>query len=353
VFFREEISFWTFRTDRYAREVGLLSLGVFMMIVTGSQGAFLNGLRRIGDLARILIASSLLITVFSIIVTLALREKGIVYLVIGFAAATYFITQYYSTKAVWTPADISLRQLLPEIGNLFSLGVVFMASGDMANATQYVVRIIIQKALGLESVGLFHAAWILSSVYVGFIMESMIKDFYPRLTAVSVDHQAMNRLVNEQVEASLILSVPIILGMMTFATLAIRFLYAATFDSAIPVVQWQIMGTLFQVVSWPVNYVIVAKERALIYFLTEFSWNRFFTAFIWLRIPELGLVSTGIGYCTAYLAYLGIVYVIAFLYYNEALALHLSMRSVANYLVSFLPERIGLHLIRKGKYIQP
>ena len=44
-------------------------------------------------------------------------------------------------------------------------------------------------------------------------------DFYPRLTAVSKDNVACNRLVNEQARISLLLAGPGVIGTLTLAAL--------------------------------------------------------------------------------------------------------------------------------------
>ena len=45
-------------------------------------------------------------------------------------------------------------------------------------------------------------------MYVGFILQAMGSDFYPRLTAVADDHAECNRLVNEQAQIGLLLAGP-------------------------------------------------------------------------------------------------------------------------------------------------
>ena len=72
----------------------------------------------------------------------------------------------------------------------------------------YVVRILIVKHAGVDAAGLYQSAWGLGGLYIGFILQAMGTDFYPRLTAIANDNTECNRLVNEQAHVSLLLAGP-------------------------------------------------------------------------------------------------------------------------------------------------
>ena len=55
---REPVALWVFGDTAHASEVGWLGLGVLLTLIAGSQTALLQGLRRIGDLARVSIISA-------------------------------------------------------------------------------------------------------------------------------------------------------------------------------------------------------------------------------------------------------------------------------------------------------
>lgn len=60
-----------------AGELGWLALGVALSVASGSQSALLNGLRRIGDLARLQIASAILSTAVGVPALLVWGGKGV------------------------------------------------------------------------------------------------------------------------------------------------------------------------------------------------------------------------------------------------------------------------------------
>ena len=83
---------------------------------------------------------------------------------------------------------LALSQVRQEASALLKLGSAFMASGLMTMGVAYVVRVIVLRKIGFEATGLYQSAWTLGGLYVGFILQAMGADFYPRLTASSHDH---------------------------------------------------------------------------------------------------------------------------------------------------------------------
>ena len=95
----------------------------------------------------------------------------------------------------------------------------------MTMGVAYLVRIIVLRRFGEDAAGFYQAAWTLGGLYVGFILQAMGADFYPRLTVVANNPCECNRLVNEQAEVGLLIAGPGVLGTLTFASLVIQVFY--------------------------------------------------------------------------------------------------------------------------------
>jgi PST family polysaccharide transporter len=164
--------------------------------------------------------------------------------------------------------------------------------------------------MDLKAAGLYQAAWTLSSVYVGFVLNAMGADYYPRLTAVASDNKEVNRLVNEQTEAALLMVLPGILGTLTFAPLVIHLFYSAEFEPAVGILRWQILGILGRVISWPVGFVLLAKGCARTFFWTELASNLVHLSLIWLMMRWFGLNGLGMAFFGLYVFYGLLVWVV-------------------------------------------
>jgi PST family polysaccharide transporter len=128
-------------------------------------------------------------------------------------------------------------------------------------------------------------------------------DFYPRLTAAADHNDQCNRLVNEQTEVGLLLAGPGILATLALAPLVLRLFYSSGFLAAVGVLRWICLGSLLQVVTWPMGYVLIAKGRQALFFGTEMTWAIASLVFTWYGIRWFGLIGVGMAFAAAYVVY--------------------------------------------------
>src|SRR5581483_8800060 len=175
------------------------------------------------------------------------------------AGMTLLTSWWYSRKIEIQAASVSMQEATREVAALLKLRLAFMSSGLMTMGVAYVVRITVLREVGYEATGLYQSAWTLGGLYVGFILQAMGSDFYPRLTAVATDDAACNRLVNEQAEVGLLIAGPGVLATLTFAPLVLAVLYSTRFAGATEPLRWICLGMALRVVAFPLGYVILAK----------------------------------------------------------------------------------------------
>jgi PST family polysaccharide transporter len=195
------------------------------------------------------------------------------------------------------------REFIAEARPLFNLGIVFMLSEVMWTGTLYLQRAVILRHLGIDAVGIYQAAMVLSVVYVGFIVEAMGKDFYPSLTAIARDTTKCTSLINNQIEVGLLIAMPGILGTMTFASPVIGIFYSSKFMLAVKILRWEILGALLQVINWPIAFLIIAKGNGKLFFLTDLFGNCMFLLLLMLGIIRYGLPGAGMAYLANGLLY--------------------------------------------------
>ena len=309
---REPLAQWLFGNTNNAGLVGWMAIAVVLSVASGSQTALLNGLRRIPDLARISVYSALLSTAMGVSAIWAFGQAGLVLFVLSTPIASFMFGHWYVAKTgklsgQATPVSVLITQWRV----MAALGFAFMLSGLVGNAGQLLVRTIVQNELGLDALGHFQAAWMISMTYIGFVLTAMGTDYYPRLTAVIKDHQAVNRLVNEQTEVVLILAGPIFLAMIGLAPWVISLLYSAQFSEATIILQWQVLGDIIKVVSWPLGFIVLAAGAGKTYLLMESFAIGVYIVAVYLLIPSFGLEAAGISFVFMYAIYIIIVYVLA------------------------------------------
>jgi PST family polysaccharide transporter len=188
------------------------------------------------------------------------------------------------------------------------LGVAFMASGLLMLGAAYVVRMFVLRHSGLDAAGLYHAAWTLGGLYIGFILQAMGADFYPRLVAVIKNDADCNRLVNEQAHISLLLAGPGVIATLTLAPLVLALFYSAKFTEAVDVLRWICLGIALRVITWPMGFIIVAKSRQGIFFTTELAWALVNVGITWVCVQTFGLVGAGIAFFASYVFHAAMIY---------------------------------------------
>ena len=289
VLFARSISSLTFGTDEHADAVALLSVAVFLRLVTDGQGALMQGMRRIGDMAKTGVLGALLGTMLSIPIVYALGRDGVVPALVAVAAASCLVSWFY-IRRIPVPAQLPIlnsAEFRKEVSSLLGLGLAFMASGFLMMGAAYAVRLMLIRHEGLEAAGLYQAAWTIGGMYVGFVLQAMGADFYPRLVAASKDNAQCNRLVNEQAQVSLLLGGCGVLATLTFAPWIVTLLYSSDFEAGTDVLRWVTLGMAMRVITWPVGYILVAKGERTLFVAADLAWAIVNIGLTWLCVQPI------------------------------------------------------------------
>ena len=311
IVFSKQVSAVTFGNRQNASQIALLSIAVFLMLVSAGQGALIQGTRRIADLARMNTFGAISATLFSIPMVYFFHEKGVVPALIAVAMMTLLASWWYSRKIKIESFDLNPSAMFQETCGLLKLGIAFMSSGLMTMGVAYVVRLTILRKIGFEATGLYQSAWTLGGLYVSFILQAMGADFYPRLTAVANKNDECNRLVNEQTEIGILLAGPGVLATLTFAPLVLNIFYSAKFIDAVVILRWLSLGAVLQVVTWPMGFIVIAKARQKLFFLCEAAWAVVSLLLAWLCVTGFGLAGAGMAFFGSYVFHGLMMYIVA------------------------------------------
>ena len=309
---REPLAAWVLGDAALAGDVGWLALVVVLTVAAGSQSALLNGLRRVGDLARVSIFSGMLATVVGVAALLLWGRSGLLVFVIAAPLASFMLGHLYVARLLRVQAPPTpLVDLAAQWRSLASMGAPFMLAGLVLMLGLLAVRSLVLHELGADAVGYYQAASAISTTYIGFVLGAMGTDYYPRLTAVIYDPDAVNRLVNEQTEVALLLAGPVLLAMMGLAPWVVDLLYSDKFYPAADILRWQILGDLLKLASWPLGFILLASGKGVTFMLSEALAVGAFVLLTALGLPSFGVIATGIAFFGMYLIYLPWVFWLA------------------------------------------
>ncbi len=302
---------WAFGIGENALDIAMLGVINLLGNVSGGQMALIQGMRRIGDLAKLQVIGALAGTVISVVCYVGLGLRGIVPSLLLMAVVQLASSWYFARRVPMTIVDMTWLESMRTAGGMVRLGLVFMWNGLMLTFVAYLTRAMITQQTGPESVGIFSAAFALSGMFVNFVLGAMLADYFPRLSAIASDRCAVNRLVNEQTEIGLLMSVPGLLATLSFAPWVIRLFYTDAFLPAADLLQWFVLGCLGRVISWPLGCLFMPLGKATWSFVIETLANALHLALVGVGLMTLGLEGVAIAFFLMYLVYTAVVYGVA------------------------------------------
>lgn len=290
----------TFGHRNYTLDIAALGVIILFGNLSGGQTALIQGMRRIGDMARANVYGAAAGTVVAIGLYAALGLRGIIPTLILVSANQLALSWYFSRQVPVPPATLTWRETFAEAGGMVRLGLVMMSSGLMSSAVTYFTVTLITQHNGTQAVGLYSAGFALSGMFVNFVLGAMGADYYPRLTGAIHDKPAMNRMVNEQAEIAILLAIPGLLATIIFAPLIIQLFYTKEFIDAVPLIQWFTLGCLGRVISWPLGFVMLALGKGLIFGVAELGWHLIHAILIYFLFFEFGLKGVSVAFAAFY-----------------------------------------------------
>jgi len=340
VFLAQPLSRITFGTTEHAWALVLLAWIILMRNIQSAQMAYLQGLRRIGDLVRLKIIGAIGGATIGVGFYAWLRLDGIVPAMLILAAFNLTASWWFARKIPPPHVSMTWGESVRASTGLMRLGLAFMWTGVLTAGVAYLTRLLINLEIGVGAVGIFQSAFRLSGLFVNFVLQAMGTDFYPRLTGVAHDNRKINQLVNEQIEIGLLLAVPGMIAMLVFAPWVIRIFYTAKFAASAELLQWFLLGCLGRVISWPMGHITVAKGKAHWMVFTETSANLLHILLIWLGLHFLGVHGVAVAFFI-----LNVFYIVLMIFVSYKLSGFIWNSDVWRLLITMLPVSGGVFLV--------
>jgi len=166
---RERLAVWLLGDAVHAGQIGLIGIGVLLSLLAGSQTALLQGIRRIGDLARVTTLGAAGGTVAGLMTVWLQGQEGLIWFILAQPLAAVLVALYFTRKLPKSTAPkLTPKEIWVVWQPLAALGGVFMLGGLATAATLLLVRGMIVQELGLAGAGFFAASWGITMTYVGF-----------------------------------------------------------------------------------------------------------------------------------------------------------------------------------------
>jgi PST family polysaccharide transporter len=304
VLLAEPISRWLFGSSDQATAIAILGVTLLLSSVSAGQLAFLQGLRRIGDIAKASVVGTLLSTVVAIALYAWIGKDGILPVLVTTAAINLLLSYWFSKRVHVDAADVTWGDTWRGTKTFLRLGLAFMWSSLLAAGLDALTRSIVTNQFGVSAAGIYQSAWALSGLFAGFILGAMGADYYPRLTAVIHDKAQAIRLVNEQTEIGILMALPGLLGTLAFAPIIMTLFYSSQFLGAAVLLPWMVLGVFGRVLCWPMGFILLAKGASGWVFVAETGFAAVQVALLYVMVDRNGLVGVAQAFAISYGLYI-------------------------------------------------
>lgn len=271
------------------------------------QGCVLQGTRRVADIAKTGVWGAVNGTLISIPCYYLWGVDGVIVSIALCSIAALAVSWFYARRVKVQKVELPWPVIKSEVRGLISLGFPLMLTALMSSGVNYAMRLIVLKNFQLDGVGIWGAAFYISSILVSFVLSAMGTDYFPRLTSVANDDRRIAEEVNVQAEVALLLAAPGIAATLLFAPLGIHILYTEKFYAAIPILRWSVLGMLAKVLSWPFGYIVLAKGKGKLFLGLEVLANVMSLLFMVIGCKFGGLTGTGMATAACNGVYLVII----------------------------------------------
>jgi len=298
--FSPELSYFAFSDYNHGLEIKLISFIIILAIFSNFWQSWLNGLKKIKEIAKIRVLTALFSTIFTIIFIYFYSEKGIIYGIITIPLFSFFITGYFFLKEGKINRNISIVKDPQIIKDVFKIGIFLLLISLLFQVGVYLNRNIITNALGIQSLGIFFAAWTISMSYIEIFLSSLAVDYYPRLVEKRDSISSCNEIINEQIYLSLIITFPLILFIYIHPSFVISILYSNDFLDSINILKWQIIGDIFKIMVWLFGYLLIVQNRLRYSFLIQLIWVSLYSLILYFGLDIFGIELAGIAFLICY-----------------------------------------------------
>jgi O-antigen/teichoic acid export membrane protein len=309
------LSDYTFAWGDHTLHFVLLSPAVGLLAIAGGEMAVLKGCRRLGSLAMIQVVNVVLSLIITVPLYYLFNQSAIVPVIVLTTLISTLTTIFYSYRLY--PLRLSgYRGLLGEGAGMVRLGMAFVLAGILGSGAEILVRSYLNVTGELQTVGFYNVGFVLTVTYAGMVFSAMETDYFPRLSAVGDNREAMCQMVNRQIEVSLLLVSPLLTLLMVLMPILIPLLFTRDFMPVVPMAQVAVFAMYFKAVSLPIAYLQLARANSLGYLLLEAAFDILMVVLVIVGYQLWSLLGTGVALSVSYLMDVLMVYVYAHVKYG-------------------------------------
>ncbi len=260
----------TFGDSEHTMGFIFLSIALIANALTNGEHAIMQGTSMLRKLAKSSLYGAFTGLILSIPLYYYLGEQSIVPSILCYSLSVLIFSYLMRNKEVGLKGEILTLKDTLNIGKDFlKLGIFITLTDVVTQCTNYLFISYLNTAADTTTVGYYQAGYTLIIKYTGLILSALCVEYFPRLSKVSHSNMKLNIFVSQEINIALMVLTPVIVAFILFRRLIINILYTDSFFVIETYISIGIIGMIFRAVSWCMAYVILAKGKGKMFFITE------------------------------------------------------------------------------------
>ena len=282
----------------------ILSGYFFILSLSNARMAILQGVNNIKILALCNITSSFFIAIGSVFIYYYYRIEGIIWVVLYSSSIQLLVTIYFTRRYTFKIPSFIVKEFYDESLPIFRLGFLMSLNLIFGQICNFVIKLYLNDhGSSSQIIGYYEVSSVILINYLGLIFNAMSYDFYPKLSAISLDNEKVKQLVNNQIEIALILITPAIIFLYLSAPLVIKLLYSEEFSSSFLILKMALFSVILKAIIFPLGYVVLVKGNKKLFFRQALFSDLLNLVLSIILYYGYGLLGLGMAYVLNYLLY--------------------------------------------------
>jgi O-antigen/teichoic acid export membrane protein len=357
ILFASEISYMIFKNDdkSYIYSIMITGFAVLFYGLESGELAVLQANRKIKDIAKARIFSSLLGLILTIPIYYVWRIDGIAYSLVVIYLINCLVIFYFSSDYKLQLNNLKIKEFIFESKSIIKLGFFISLSALIIGLVNFISKYFILSIGSFTDLGYYETGNKLVSGYVGVVFVAMAKDYFPRISTVNKNNVKIEELANTQIEVAFLFLMPILVIFSVSVEFILKILYSNDFIIVKSYIYIAILGLIFKLVSWTLSYIVLAKGESFTFFLYEFTGGCILLIANYSGFKYYGLQGLGIAFLIYNIIYCIILLIINKIKFNIQLRSKLLVKLVLfiffNTLIIFINAFLFSSLILNSLFV--
>lgn len=292
------LSLFTFSSTDYTWGYVLLSPAVGFSTMTCGELVVLRGIHRLKKIASVSLLHVLCGVVTTIPIYYLWGMRGVVPALDLMTFSMMVVTMAISYR-IQPPRFCFQKDYLGRGKRMLTIGLSFVVASFIAHGSRLIIQAYLNNQASLSEVGLYNAGYTLAMVYTAMLFASLDTDYFPRLSAVFNYQQKRLRTIQKQIDVTLTIIFPVIIGMVFSMPIIVPLFLSNEFVGIIPMAQVISLSLLFRAMYLPMAILPLSAGDSHIYLMMQLISYLGIIPFVLFGYDQGGLLGAGMGWFAA------------------------------------------------------